>query len=86
MYFKASGICLTGPEFNEFAMSGASLRSKPPAFRTASPKQTALYTYDMLMSLKRLAELNKQERLAALIEEAADEAQNISHAKPSSEK
>ena len=59
-------------------MSGASLRSKPRAQRTPNPQQTALYTYDMLVSLKRLAELNKQARLAALIEQAADEAQIIS--------
>lgn len=67
-------------------MPGASLRSKPRALRAPNPKQTALYTYDMLLSLKRLAELNKQARLAALIEQAADEAQNISHAKPPPEK
>lgn len=57
-------------------MPGAPLRQRTRLPRTPSPLETALYTYDMLKSLKRLAELNKQARLAYLIEAAAAEAQS----------
>ncbi len=67
-------------------MPGISLRQKTRAPRNASPHDTALYTYDMLISLKRLAELNKQARLAALIEIAATEAQTVTGARKSEEK
>ena len=61
-------------------MSGTSLK-RPRGQRSATAEQTALYTYDMLMSLKRLAEHNKQARLALLIEQAANEAQSVCRSK-----
>ena len=48
--------------------------------RQASPQQIAVYTFDMLMQLKSLAEHGKQARLAALIKAAADEAHAVIHA------
>ncbi len=53
------------------------MRPKTRGLRAASPQETACYTYDMLVSLKRLAELSKQPRLAALLEAAATEAQTV---------
>ena len=58
-------------------MTGASLK-KASGTRAASPEQTAFYIFDMLASLKRLAEADKHSRLAMLIQEAADEAEAIS--------
>ena len=49
---------------------------KPPV-TPPSARQTALYTRDMLRSLKKLAAINRQEELAALIEAAAAEAENL---------
>jgi hypothetical protein len=62
-------------------MPSASVTSKSRGQAGASPEQTALYTYDMLTSLKRLADLNKQSRLALLIEQAAEEAQSLCRTK-----
>jgi hypothetical protein len=64
-------------------MPGASLRLRSRGSRSASPQQIAVYTYDMLISLKRLAVQNKQARLAALIKAAADEAQALVQSKKS---
>ena len=58
-------------------MSDASLKKQ----RTPTAEQSALYTYDMLISLKRLAEDSKQARLAMLIDQAADEAQAVCRSK-----
>lgn len=48
--------------------------------RQATPQQIAVFTFDMLMQLKSLAEHGKQARLAALIKAAADEAHAVIHA------
>jgi hypothetical protein len=42
-----------------------------------SPRESALYTHDMLNSLMRMAEAQKQERLASLIRTAANEAKAL---------
>jgi hypothetical protein len=73
-------------EFNEPLMTGISLGQQHRISHTDTPQQTARYTYDMLMSLKRLAELNKQERLAALIGQAAAEAERVIDNEKSGEK
>jgi hypothetical protein len=56
--------------------------SVPPseeiAKRLPKPGESALYTYDMLISLRRIAELQNQTRLVQLIEAAAAEAKTIS--------
>lgn len=69
-------------------MPGASIKSRLRAATaaTASPSQTALYTYDMLVSLKRLADANKQTELAALIGAAAAEAHAIVRAEKRAKK
>lgn len=46
--------------------------------RLPNSRESALYTYDMLISLKRMAETQKQARLASLIEAAAVEAKALS--------
>jgi formiminotetrahydrofolate cyclodeaminase len=61
-------------------MPGASIRSRSRGMRQATPQQIAVYTFDMLMQLKSLAEHGKQARLAALIKAAADEAHAVIHA------
>lgn len=73
-------------EFNEFVMTGASLGQKHHISRTPTPQQTVRYTHDTLMSLKGLAELNKQERLAALIGQAAAEVESVMGNEKSREK
>ena len=40
-------------------MPDTSLRPKTHGLRATSPQDTARYTYDMLVSLKHLAELSK---------------------------
>ncbi|MGQ0742047.1 MAG: hypothetical protein ACT4OG_07100 [Alphaproteobacteria bacterium] len=57
-------------------MGGTSVR-KRLGLKPANAEQTARYTLDMLISLKRLAEINRQTRLALLIEQAAEEADTI---------
>ena len=42
--------------------------------RIPTARESAIYTYDMLVSLKRMAEAQKLSRLASLIEAAAAEA------------
>ncbi len=60
-------------------MPGASIRSRSRGMRHATPQQIAVYTFDMLMQLKSLAEQGKQARLAALIKAAADETHAVIH-------
>jgi hypothetical protein len=42
-----------------------------------TPSDSALYTYDMLVSLKKLAAIHRQMELATLIEAAALEAESL---------
>ena len=44
---------------------------------TPTPAQSALYTYDMLVSLKKLAAIHRQMELAQAIEAAALEAESL---------
>ncbi len=48
------------------------------SLRVPSSRESAIYSYDMLLSLKRMAEAQNQRRLAALIEAAAAEAKLLS--------
>jgi hypothetical protein len=45
--------------------------------RNPTPRESALYTYDMLVSLEKLAVGQKQAHLAALLQRAAAEARAI---------
>lgn len=49
----------------------------PTDFRSPTPRQSAEYTYDMLMSLKQLASDRGQETLVALLSAAAAEARAL---------
>jgi hypothetical protein len=48
--------------------------------RTPNPTESALYTRDLLISLRRLAEVHKQAQLVFLIDAAASEAETIARA------
>ena len=45
--------------------------------RALGPSECALYTYDMLISLKKIAANHRQTELERLIEAAADEAKAL---------
>ena len=53
-----------------------SRKAEPPSF-APTPSQSALYTYDMLLSLKKLAGIHRQMELAEAIEAAAIEAEAL---------
>jgi len=57
-------------------------KGSPPA---PTPAQSAHYTYEMLVSLRKLAAVHKQVQLAHLIEDAAAEAQALSKQAPDSQ-
>jgi hypothetical protein len=44
---------------------------------TLTPAQSAVYTYDMLISLKKIAALHKESELMRLIDAAAAEAEAL---------
>jgi hypothetical protein len=67
---------LNGPYNHEFVMSDATLRKRRDQV-VPSGEQTAQYTYERLVSLKRLAEESRLARLALLIEQAAEEAHGL---------
>jgi hypothetical protein len=56
--------------------------SQDPSARAPSPAESANYTYDMLISLKKIAALQKEAELVRLIEAAAAEAEAVSKRVP----